>query len=98
MFEIGQMVVCVDDKASNIGFLPGRASPWDNLLEKGRIYTVRDILSNYRGDICLRLHEIPCRASGTDHPFRATRFRPIRKTDISALLEAVNRAPGKVSA
>lgn len=97
--QIGDMVVCIKD------------GPWESLKEseggpcKGQILTIRDIYDpDYDGPF-LRFEEIinPMIWWGAHYGrceccFLASHFRPIRKTDISALLEAVNRAPGKVSA
>ena len=92
MFDIGEKVVCVDD----------RAPPWANCpLENGKIYTVTDIFVRTSpalwpdgvwrsGHKTVRLkevcHEFP------DLPeagFAASRFRKLPKLDTSAGLSAL---------
>lgn len=88
MFRINQRVVCVDDGTP---FLP----------ERGRVYTVRAILSwnfdngNY---VALLLDEIRnpvldwVGEGRSEHPFWIGRFRPVveRKTDISIFKAMLN--------
>lgn len=90
-FRVGQKVVCVSDDALE--------SDGVKRLQKGRVYTVRKVQSDYSSPGWLRLgdgpvlwvKEIETRGNG-DHPYCASRFRPAveRKTDISifkAMLE-----------
>lgn len=77
-FHVGQRVVCVDD----------RYTTHSNRRElySGNVYTIRR-LDTVDGMPCVCLHEIPLRYSPSrgwiDYPFRATRFRPVKETDIS---------------
>jgi hypothetical protein len=97
MFEIGQDVVCVRNEIEG-----GYGD--EIILDKSRIYMIRDIVEQ-DGEPCLLLHEarnrarpyrnrLPPFAIITEEPgYAATRFRPVRKTNISSLIEAVNKAP-----
>jgi hypothetical protein len=75
MFHLGQQVECVNDK-------PNRWSrQW---LQKGRIYTIRAIVSGWlSGAPAFELEEIPTKnpSLGVRLHFRATRFRPLIKKD-----------------
>lgn len=97
-FRVGQKVVCVDARPTNIFGL--------SVLESGRVYTVRWVgLWGYAArrpnQLCIRLEEIdrgedpgaPHMIEIFDMPFRATRFRPVveKKTDISVFTAMLNQ-------
>ena len=98
MFEVGDLVVCVDDRHRTPG------CRWLQEIEARRIYTVRWVglfFHATKGEkLCVRLdgvlrpntlmpRGIPC----PDMPFNADRFRPVRKTDISELRKLVAPVP-----
>lgn len=101
MFHVGQNVVCVNAENTRR----------DDVAElvNGQIYTVAwcGHYTNLFGETMLsvRLEEVD-RTSGAssiddpDHPFRATRFRPIqeRKTDISFAHEILRKATKRKTA
>lgn len=75
MWEVGQQVVCIDT--------------WNDILqshvlflEKGAVYTIKAI---YPGEHGLRLDLVECPYPILQWGWQARRFRPITKTDISAL-------------
>ena len=91
MFEIGQRVVCIDAKPRTIRLHQNEAMP-----VKGQIYTVRDV--NPTVDCStgmkpgIRLEEIVnplnlYRTGLEEMWFRATRFAPIRTTNIDVFLK-----------
>lgn len=71
-FHVGQRVVCVDTSA---GRYPCDLPP----LEKGSIYTIRDVTPCF-GELAVQIEERYRR----DYWFRASRFRPLdeRRLDI----------------
>jgi len=87
-FRVGQKVVCVD-----VSGWPASGGRY-TYPQRGKVYTVREILCDADGDRNIRVAEIKnpmgiCIATGdfAEAFFLAHRFRPIvsRKTDISAL-------------
>ena len=77
-FYVGQKVVCVDDDwPKNLAFYCPSSEPVCP-VKVGKIYTIRECLN---GGLEVRLVEImrsPCtHPCHHDHPFRATRFRPV---------------------
>lgn len=93
MFRVGQLVVCCDDTFITRGWQNVESKP-----ERGRIYTVRELLAPglfYKSpDLpALRLVEIvnrkrnwgaPCVWGNNFEPvFTQDRFRPVATTDIS---------------
>lgn len=96
MFEVGQQVVCVDDHFDH----PNRHG--FHRPTKGDRYIVREFVPDFGGEPCIRLSEIinpPVVWRGDVFPeelaFKASRFRPIRKTDISIFTAMLNKAPEK---
>lgn len=88
MFYVGQKVVCVDDT-------PRSQKTYG--LTRGRIYNVRGICENARGEVGLQLEEIliPEKLmNGDERGFYVDRFRPIqeRKTDITVFTEILRKA------
>jgi hypothetical protein len=96
MFHVGQLVVCVDDSPSIC-----RGGLQSVPLERGRIYTVREVCSDFvfftGKDTGIKVDEV-MRATrdGPDHPFGACRFRPVQKTSISIFTAMLS--PTKVDA
>ena len=76
MFEVGQMVVCVDAHGTTF-------------LEKGRVYEVTrvDTLPEFLG---IAPRAMPGQFGDG---WYASRFRPVRKTDISELRKLVAPVP-----
>ena len=77
MFHIGQEVICVDADGLLDKWLP---------LAKGATYTIRGIWpDDISGPEHVYLAEITNSISniGREFAYEATRFRPVRKTDIS---------------
>ena len=89
IFQVGQKVVCVNDRFKNVSI--------DQGIRRGRIYTVR-WAGHYRhyvdGDFYgIKLMELyrgmddgPEGYGATDMPFRASRFRPLVSDRIRNLL------------
>jgi hypothetical protein len=81
MFNIGERAVCVDNS-----FRPTNL-PKDvkdlNLLKKGKIYHIDEIVAAGNGILLTEIESIP---------YYANRFRPIikRETDISAFKKLLN--------
>ncbi len=76
-FEIGQKVVCVNDKLTS----PFRS--WnEGPIFKGQIYVIRDndVISPRGTRHCVRLEEI--HRPNQDWPYRESRFEPLKKTSI----------------
>jgi hypothetical protein len=95
MFHVGQMVVCIKDGWS-------RGDPIEESLffpVKGRIYTIRTIEKSLcKCGLSLRFEEIVnppllFLEGIVECDFAADRFRPVRKTDISALRDLVAPRP-----
>lgn len=86
-FHIGQQVVCVDDGQCHCG------KP--SALKRGRVYTVTLCRANtVDGELGVTLGEVE---PHWPHPgFRASRFAPVCKTDISALTALLNKTPETV--
>ena len=92
MFEVGERVVCVDDDWSNLTAHEREGIP--NRPVRGNTYTVRDFMLLFPGDPGVRVEEITnptCQwmLGRYEGAFRVRRFRPLRKTDISSLVRAV---------
>ena len=93
MFEVGQMVACVELPDGAFDHLPDAPE-----LEDGRIYTVRDVDTrsmDWCGVVTVRLEEIVCKIidGWWEDGFIAENFRPVRKTDISELRKLVAPVP-----
>lgn len=82
MFHVGQQVVCVDDDGTL-------------LLMKGRVYTIVDIFQSL-GDTYLALGGVVTETGGRG--WYPSRFRPVRKTDISIFTAMLQPVTDKVSA
>lgn len=85
MFDIGQKIVCVNDNFINAVI---KNTFYVNLPEKGKTYTVRDIIPahNYNGGIsantcAVLLEEIvnPTNAHDIENGFSPTRFVPLEE-------------------
>ena len=92
-FVIGQKVVCVNDTPN---------SEWKGpfLIEKGKTYTIREILVTPHNSITLKFKEIPSREGmpgypkdHIDHGYRFERFRPLKNTNIDIFTSMLNRTP-----
>lgn len=94
-FRVGQEVVCVDDSD---GKSTGRY-PVTTHIAKGGKYTIRWIgIIKYSGKVGVRLagiERIEIMDGGYDHPFLASRFRPIVKTDISIFTSMLAPRPSQ---
>ena len=104
MFAIGQKVVCVDDRLRT-----GRRYYRENLPKNGVVYTVREMVdARARGytdeDWGLRLVEIVNRKRWYTPPngriftemfFSASRFRPLRSTNIDVFLKMLEPTPAR---
>lgn len=82
MFEIGQLVVCVDDQPHEDSYDEG---PFP--IVRGSIYTIRDfevVADEWGTDLCLFLEEVTggYADDGEEIPWKAERFRPCRKTSL----------------
>lgn len=92
MFEVGQLVECVDDEPAQlpvIGF-------WDYPIKKGAIYTIRAIgIRSWMDDSpCIRLVEFVDQHN--NDAFWERRFRPLRKTSIEWAREIVANPKKKI--
>lgn len=90
-FELGQQVVCIDDEG--FSFRSNEKCPI-----KDGIYTIRDLMVDDEGELILRLFEIVNQPMLYDNEFTecwfiASRFRPVRKTDISVFKALLNKIP-----
>lgn len=88
----GDLVVCINVGEFNDGCVRGEPRPE---LELGRLYSIRDaFVCPMFGHWVVRLHEIrrDC-VYGTDWPFAAERFRPVRPTSIECFRELLETAP-----
>lgn len=93
MFEVGERVVCVDDKWRG-GWLLGAGIPCP--LVAGRVYTISKVLTgnngaypNNDGVAAVRLVEVRHPSSPRFDQFSSLRFRPLRKLDTSQALKAL---------
>jgi hypothetical protein len=82
MFEVGQKVVFVDDRADKFGKRWNRGSK----LKVGAVYTIKQIVPEWPGrpepHLLLVEKYNPCRLRGNDLGYRAWRFRPVKPTSI----------------
>lgn len=89
MLNIGQKVVCVNDKP------PPRPYLWTkSYLKRGRIYTIRETGLITAGGSC-GVKLVGIKLGPRDDPFGQIRFRPVveRKTDISVFKKMLLPAP-----
>ena len=104
MFEIGQKVVCINGKPMRPRKYPDETHPTE-----GQIYTIRNVgnvLCDAGVEPAVRLEEIVNTprlyrlghgVDGMDELwFRASRFAPIKKTDISIFLKMLEPVKEKV--
>lgn len=83
MFDIGQQVVCIDDR-----LYPGEPGPH---VVKGAVYTISSINREHTFTTLL-FHEFAVNVvEGWCVGYLAECFRPLRKTDISALTKILKR-------
>jgi hypothetical protein len=74
MFQVGQMVVCVDDSPGKIGHGPCH-------LIKNNVYTIAGFYDTVQGPLGIAIEEVD--PTGEKCLYDRRRFRPARKTDIS---------------
>ena len=98
--QVGDLVVCVDasDRGLAHKFINGYFVTFNKSwpLCKGTIYTIagKGPPSWIDSEPTVYLEEIGvCPFDGSRWSFWADRFRPVRHTDISSIIEAMNRAP-----
>ena len=90
-FHAGQRVICVEDgPIARADTPPGTPSG----LCKGCIYTVAAVIyrDDTRTDACLLLREVQPYRKGAC--WGATRFRPVRRTDISVFTRLLEHERG----
>lgn len=101
MFNVGQHVVCVDDRPpEELGILPGPGG-WiedDEWIVRGRVYTVRGFVPDwFDGDLTVLLAELHRSPVLGVEPyevgFDARRFRPLKDSSLDVFREALNSAP-----
>ena len=102
MFEIGQRVICTNAKPTSAK----RKTLGEIYPVEGQVYTIREtgrIPCNPHGEIepGVHLEEIVNKPRGyvggvAEVWFRASRFAPIKKTDISIFLEMLELVKEKV--
>lgn len=98
MFHIGQLVVCVDDTPAMLFDRDtGKTYDHQNLLKKGRVYTIRNLKdwNFYTGPaLGIWLEEVIRNdAKGPDKPFGAVRFRPVKQTSIDCFTALLTKTP-----
>lgn len=103
MFHVGQLVVCIDATPQKNYNKSGKLVQTTDLLEKGRIYTIRCVVPDYPFQngpkLGLLLEDVIRVVSNRfDFPFGAERFRPVQKTDISIFTAMLNPGPVKEDA
>lgn len=97
MFHLGQQVVCIDDSVK-------RAKAIQDMhgLKKGNIYIIRwvgEMIWPFFGVtnplLYIRVEEIirPTCCGHADLPYLATRFKPLKTTDISIFTEMLTKLP-----
>lgn len=89
MFHVGQRVVCINDANPRLFPFMG--------VSRGCVYTIRGI-DDGSGELGLFLEEVKLPVpSGrkTEASFDATRFRPVKETDISIFTAMLNPTPTK---
>lgn len=88
MFHIGQEVVCIDDssQARSFCYPAARHRLLPHGLKKGAIYTVTAVGVTHPDDML----QLPCICvdGNNEHPYWASRFRPLTKTENEVSNEA----------
>jgi len=84
-YEVGMNVVCVDASIE-----PGQQWETGAELHERSVYTIATIIPEYNGKVGLLLEETR-REDGW--AYRASRFRPCQRTDISELKKLVVNPP-----
>jgi hypothetical protein len=101
-FRVGQRVVCVDDAFHPRGtaaLVHGRSyllSGKSHGLTRGSVYTVRSLAVAHDGGPAIHLEEIirsPAHPVLGEIPYRASRFRPVKETDISIFTAMLSPTP-----
>jgi hypothetical protein len=93
MFHVGQRVVCVDAAPT-----PGPGDDDLDGLQKGRVYTVRRVDRHYAWVVEISRRGLtwdPATGEGwkDDAPFFASRFRPVKTTNIDVFLKLLEPVP-----
>lgn len=89
MFDLGEKVVCVNDKFPN-----GIHDIYNALPRKGKIYTVRDIVPaqdfKFQGTAGVLIEELVNRPNqhGIEPAFQCHRFREMTTEEVSISIEA----------
>ena len=96
MFEIGQRVICTNAKPTSAK----RKTLGEIYPVEGQVYTIR-ATRVWHGEPGVHLEEIVNQprkyVGGVDEVwFRASRFAPIKKTDISVFLKMLEPTPERV--
>jgi hypothetical protein len=92
-FEVKKQVVCINAEH-------GKRFPWEILPILNTIYTIRSIEVHPDGEIGLFLEEIVnkpyqyCDSFG-EISFNASRFKPVKLTNIDVFTEILNPSPTK---
>ena len=87
----GDLVVCV-----NANPMVGAYNGYLHLLTKGDVYTVKDTVGGFKdGYFGIKIAEVFLPDGDLDW-WHSSRFRPCRKTDISALTECVKEREREV--
>ena len=88
MFDVGDLVLCVDDAPRPNGELLG--------IKRGRIYTIREFLnSEHHHGVALEEVGLVCPTCGSPATYRPTRFRPVKvnESSIEIFRELVKTSP-----
>jgi len=101
MFYVGQFVLCVDDRNSEVlGIYPPAGVKWRHGLHglrRGAVYTVRS-LSSLWDEPALHIEEIvrPIdRITGTEPGFWSRRFMPLKDSSLEVFRKALEPAPNE---
>jgi len=98
-FFEGQQVVCI-----NVGHVCEARNDYLHMLEKGHVYTVRDVIENASFSLPgfgLRVDSLylpKCDVTGIEEAWHPVRFRPCATTDIGIFTQMLDRIPERVNA
>ena len=102
MFHVGQLVVCAEDDPVGICEVgSSKLFEAEYLLKKGEIYTIRKLVSKYpflepgasspHKELAVWLEEVVRSDTlGSDLPFGARRFRPVKNAKIEIFTQMLN--------